>query len=226
MKKSVVLVSGGLDSATVLAIAQNEGYEVYPISFLYSQKHKIELKKASETISLLGIATHKIMEINLGLFGGSALTDNNIEVPKYNSINDITTEVPVTYVPARNIIFLSLASAYAETIGAYDIFIGAHAIDSGNYPDCSREFLENYEKTANIGLGYTSNNKLRVRAPLIEMSKADIIRTGIKLGVDYRATISCYSPLDTGESCGSCLSCTIRKQGFKEVGIEDPAIYI
>ena len=226
IKKAVVLVSGGLDSVTVLAITKDQGFDIYPISFLYSQKHKIELQKASESIKLLGINNHKIMEINLGLFGGSALTDPDIPVPEYSSPEDIKKEVPITYVPARNTIFLSLAAAYAQTIGAYDIFIGAHALDAGNYPDCTKEFLEHYEKTVNIGLGYTSTKRLNIRAPLIDMTKAEIIKIGLSLGVDYSATLSCYSPSEKGESCGTCLSCTIRQEGFRRVGVKDPAIYI
>ncbi|MDX1923907.1 MAG: 7-cyano-7-deazaguanine synthase QueC [Rickettsiaceae bacterium] len=225
-KKAVVLVSGGLDSVTVLSIAKKEGYDIYPLSFLYSQRHKIELEKAAKSIASIGIENHKIIPIDLSIFGGSALTDTSIEVPTYESAASIKPHIPVTYVPARNTIFLSLASAYAEILGAHDIFIGIHALDSGNYPDCTREFIENFEKTANIGLGFTKNYKLRIRAPLIDMNKADIISAGISNGVDFTNTISCYNPTELGQSCGKCLACTIRQDGFNQLGMKDPAEYL
>ncbi len=226
IKKAVVLVSGGLDSVTVLSIAKSAGFQVYPISFLYSQRNKLELQKAAKSLQALDIQEHKIIEIDLSVFGKSALTDHAINVPQYNNASEITPEIPVTYVPGRNTIFLSIASAYAETLGAFDVFIGAHALDSGNYPDCTKEFLESYEKTVNLGLGFTKTSNLRIRAPLIDMTKSEIIKLGLSLGVDYSNTISCYAPSIDEKSCGKCLACAIRQEGFRQVGVKDPAIYI
>jgi 7-cyano-7-deazaguanine synthase len=226
MKKAVILVSGGLDSATVLAIAKKERYEIYPLSFYYSQRHKVELKKAAKVIKSLNINSHKIFNIDLAAFGGSALTDNKIDVPKYSSSNDLGNDIPVTYVPARNTIFLSLALAYAETLGAYDIFIGAHSQDSANYPDCRKEFLQSYEAMANKAVGYvTDEKKITIHAPLIEMTKAEIIAKGLSLRVDYSNTISCYDATEEGISCGKCHACLVRLEGFRANNIEDPVLY-
>lgn len=226
MKKAVILVSGGLDSATVLAIAKAEGYKIYPLSFYYSQRHKVELEKAGKVIESMNIDSHKIFNIDLAAFGGSALTDNKIDVPKYDSANDIGNNVPVTYVPARNTVFLSLALAYAETLGAYDIFIGAHSQDSANYPDCREDFLKSYEIMANKAVSFTSEeNKIKVHAPLINMTKAEIIAKGLTLGVDYSNTISCYDATVDGISCGKCHACLVRLDGFRANNIKDPVIY-
>lgn len=226
MKKAVILVSGGLDSATVLAIAKAEGYQIYPLSFYYSQRHKVELEKAGKVIESMNIDSHKIFNIDLAAFGGSALTDKKIDVPKYDSANDIGNNVPVTYVPARNTVFLSLALAYAETLGAYDIFIGAHSQDSANYPDCREDFLKSYEIMANKAVSFTSEeNKIKVHAPLINMTKAEIIAKGLTLQVDYSNTISCYDATVDGISCGKCHACLVRLDGFRANNIKDPVIY-
>ncbi|MDX2050345.1 MAG: 7-cyano-7-deazaguanine synthase QueC [Rickettsiaceae bacterium] len=226
-KKAVVLVSGGLDSITVLALAKSQGFELYPLSFFYAQSHKLELEKARASLESMGINNHKIMHVDIASFGNSALTDPKIKIPKYDSVNDIKPGVPITYVPARNTIFLSFALAYAEILGAEDIFIGAHILDSGNYPDCKKEFLESFELAANIAIGGdNSNKKIRINAPLIEMTKSEIISLGHSLGVDFSNTISCYDPSEEGESCGKCLACTLRLDGFKKAGLTDSAIYI
>lgn len=222
----MILVSGGLDSFTVVGIAKNLGYEVYPLSFYYHQKHDIELEKARKSLELFGLSNHKIINIDLSSFGASALTDVNIDVPKYKNHNEIGDTIPITYVPARNIIFLSIALAYAESINAYDVFLGIHSQDSANYPDCTKDFLSRYEEMANKGLGFTQNNrKLRIQAPLINMNKAEIIAKGLELGLDYSNTISCYDATHDGISCGSCHACLVRLDGFRANNIEDPVKY-
>lgn len=225
-KKAVVLLSGGLDSATVVAIAQAEGFQVHALSFRYGQRHSIELKAADAVASHLGVAEHKTAEIDLTLFGGSALTDD-IDVPKDRNEGQMEADIPVTYVPARNTIFLSFALAYAETVGAKDIFIGVNALDYSGYPDCRPEFIKSYEETANLGtkVGVTEDQRIRIRTPLIDMTKAQIATKGTKLGVDYAMTISCYDPDFTGAACGHCDSCLLRQKGFREAGISDPTRY-
>jgi len=222
-KKAVLLLSGGLDSATTCVIAKDIGYQVYAISFDYGQRHKVELQKAIELAKYLDVKDHKIINIDLRLFGGSALTDN-INVPKNRDTE--SEEVPVTYVPARNTIFLSYALAYAETIGAYDIFIGANILDYSGYPDCRPEYLNAYEKMANLALSATvsGDKKINIKAPLIELSKAQIISKGLELGLDYSKTLSCYDPDDSGKPCGQCDSCQLRNKGFKDNNMVDPAL--
>lgn len=218
-KKAVLLLSGGLDSATTLAIAKNDGYKIYALSFDYGQRHKIELECAKNIAKSLEATEHKIVNIDISLFAGSALTDN-IEVPKDRDFEKLH-DIPVTYVPARNTVFLSIALAYAETIGAFDIFIGANIMDYSGYPDCRPDYLKSFEDMANLAISATANGekRLKIRAPLIDMSKAEIIKAGLSLGVDYSLTISCYDPQD-GMPCGHCDSCQIRDAGFKAAGVE------
>lgn len=222
-KKAVVLLSGGLDSATALAIARSEGYETYALSFSYGQRHKWELEAARRVASQVGAAEHRIAEIDLRAFGGSALTDA-IEVPKGRGTEEMAHGIPVTYVPARNTIFLSFALAWAEVLGANDIFIGVNALDYSGYPDCRPEFIAAFEQMANLATkaGVEGRQKLTIHTPLIAMTKAQIIRRGMELGVDYGLTSSCYDPSATGEPCGECDSCLLRAKGFCECGIEDP----
>lgn len=225
-KNAVVLLSGGLDSATVVAMARAEGYRVHALSFRYGQRHSVELEAADRVARHLGAIEHKTAELDLRLFGGSALTDD-IEVPKDRSDEDMSDDIPVTYVPARNTIFLSFALAYAEVIGAKDIFIGVNALDYSGYPDCRPEYIEAYETMANLATkaGVTEDEKIRIRTPLIDMTKAQIVAGGTKLGVDYSMTISCYDPDTEGRACGHCDSCLLRAKGFKEAGLEDPTRY-
>lgn len=222
-KKAVILLSGGLDSTTVLAIAKQAGFEVYALSFKYGQRHEIEIIAAQNIAKSMGVSGHKIAEIDLRIFGGSALTAD-IDVPKERHINP--AHIPITYVPARNTIFLSFALAYAETIGAFDIFIGANAIDYSGYPDCRPEYIQAFENMANLATAASieGKGKFKIHTPLIEMSKADIIKTGLSLGVDYSITTSCYDPSPTGTPCGKCDSCTLRLKGFKDNGMEDPVL--
>jgi 7-cyano-7-deazaguanine synthase len=220
MKKAVLLLSGGLDSATTLALARERGFEVYALSFRYGQRHAVELKAAARVADVLGAREHKIADIDLRLFGGSALTDN-IAVPKDRSEADISHGIPITYVPARNTIFLSFALAWAEVLKAYDIFIGVNALDYSGYPDCRPEFIEAFERTANLATAYGVEAKqhIRIHTPIIGMTKAQIIREGLRLGVDYSMTISCYDPTPEGKPCGHCDSCTLRAKGFSENGL-------
>ena len=220
MKKAVLLLSGGLDSATTLAMAKAEGFEVYALSFRYGQRHAVELKAAVNVARMLGAQEHKIADIDLRLFGGSALTAD-IEVPKDRSDAQISDGVPITYVPARNTIFLSFALAWAEVLGAYDIFIGVNALDYSGYPDCRPDFIEAFEKTANLATAYGVEAKqhIRIHTPIIALSKAEIIREGLTLGVDYATTISCYDPSPEGKACGHCDSCSLRRKGFAENGM-------
>jgi 7-cyano-7-deazaguanine synthase len=226
-KKAVVLSSGGLDSTTVMAIAKEAGYDLYSLSFRYGQRHAIELKAAQRVAEAFGVKEHRIIDIDLGKIGGSALTDN-IDVPKSRSDTEMEKEIPVTYVPARNTIFLSYALAWAEVLGALDIFIGVNAIDYSGYPDCRPEFIEAFEKMANLAtkVGLEGTSKIRIRTPIIHLSKAEIIRKGMELGVDYSMTHSCYDPSPQGEACGSCDSCLLRRNGFQDAGIADPTRYI
>jgi len=226
MKKALVLLSGGLDSTTVLAIAKNLGYEIYALSFSYGQRHKIELEAAKNIAEKFVVKEHKIANIDLRLFGQSALTAD-IAVPK-NAIN--LDKIPVTYVPARNTIFLSFALAYAETVGSFDIFIGVNAVDYSNYPDCRSEFILAFEKLANLATAAGDKNEgnFKIHAPLIKMSKKEIIETGLKLGVDYSLTHSCYDPIiinNKAKPCGKCDSCILRLQGFAEGNLQDPLMH-
>lgn len=216
-KKAVILLSGGLDSATVLAMAKAAGYACYALSFAYGQRHGVEIKAACAVAAALGAVEHKIAEIDLRLFGGSALTAD-MEVPKVARVEDIGADIPVTYVPARNTIFLSFALAWAEVLGAYDIFIGVNAVDYSGYPDCRPEFIRSYETMANIATAHAleAGKQLTIHTPLIAMTKAEIIRSGRSLGVDYDMTISCYDPDESGKPCGKCHSCHLRAKGFAE----------
>ena len=224
-KKAVILLSGGIDSTTTLAIAKDQGFEVYAISFRYGQRHQIELDAAKRIAANFKINEHLILDIDLGAIGGSALT-SNLEVPKGRHIEKISQEIPITYVPGRNIIFLSLALAWAEVLSAYDIFIGANAIDFSGYPDCRPEFLSAYETMANIGTkAGVGGKKISIHSPLIKLTKAQIIQTGVALGVDYSLTMSCYDPSPDGKACGQCDSCLLRKKGFQDAGILDPTVY-
>jgi len=223
MKPAVVLLSGGLDSATVLAIARAEGYQAHALSFSYGQRHAWELEAAKRVAASLGAAEHRIAAIDLRIFGGSALTAD-IEVPKGRALDDMTHGIPITYVPARNTIFLSFALAWAEVLSASDIFIGVNALDYSGYPDCRPEFIEAFEKLANLATkaGVEGRQHLKIHTPLIAMTKAQIIAKGLELGVDYSLTSSCYDPGLGGAPCGACDSCLLRQKGFRENGIEDP----
>ena len=225
-KKAVVLLSGGLDSATVLAIARKLGYELYALSFSYGQRHIYELEAAARVAASIGVAQHRTAAIDLRIFGGSALTAD-IAVPKGRSADDMGHGIPITYVPARNTIFLSFALAWAEVLGSSDIFIGVNALDYSGYPDCRAEFIEAFETMANLATkaGVEGRQALQIHTPLIAMSKAEIIAKGIELGVDYGLTSSCYDPSTTGQPCGQCDSCLLRQKGFRENGIDDPLSY-
>ncbi|MFI9812279.1 7-cyano-7-deazaguanine synthase QueC [Saccharothrix variisporea] len=224
---AIVLLSGGLDSTTVLAIAKDQGFEPYALSFSYGQRHSVELEAAKRVAKSLGVARHVITDIDLRVFGGSALT-SDIAVPKHDSVDEVDADsVPVTYVPARNTIFLSFALAYAEVVGSTDIFTGVTAVDYSGYPDCRPEYMAAYENMANLATraGVEGEARLRLHSPLIEMSKADIIREGLRLGVDYSITSSCYDPDDQGRACGRCDTCLLRLKGFAEAGVSDPVAY-
>ncbi len=222
---AVVLLSGGLDSATVLAIAQRDGYAVHAISFRYGQRHKVELQRATELASKAKVAGHVMMDIDLTKFGGSALT-SDIAVPKHDSADQIGTEIPVTYVPARNTVFLSLALAYAESVGASDIFVGVNALDYSGYPDCRPEYISAFEQLANLATkaAIEGSQRIKIHTPLIELTKAQIIELGMRLGVDYARTSSCYDPTPDGKPCQRCDSCLLRMRGFEQNGLTDPAI--
>jgi len=224
MKKAVVLYSGGLDSTTCMAIARDQGFETYALSFAYGQRHSVELEKAREYAPLIGAKDHMVVDIDLRKMGGSALTAE-IDVPKDGSSED---DIPITYVPARNTIFLSFALGWAEVLGASDIYIGVNALDYSGYPDCRPEFVESFEKMANLATraGVEGVNPYRIHAPLIDLTKAQIILQGLALGVDYRLTHSCYDPDSEGRSCGRCDSCLLRLKGFAEAGLTDPVDYI
>jgi 7-cyano-7-deazaguanine synthase len=223
--KAVVLLSGGLDSATVLAIARREGYELYALSFSYGQRHVWELESARRVAASIGVVQHRVAEIDLRVFGGSALT-GDIAVPKGRAMDEMSQGIPVTYVPARNTIFLSFALAWAEVLGSSDVFIGVNALDYSGYPDCRPEFIGAFETMANLATkaGVEGRQRLKIHTPLIALSKAQIIATGIELGVDYALTSSCYDPSSTGEPCGQCDSCLLRQKGFRENGIDDPLV--
>ncbi len=221
LKKAVILLSGGLDSATVVAMAQAQGYQCYTMSFDYGQRHRAELHAAARVAKERGVVAHKVIGLDLDGMGGSALTDSSIDVPE-----TLGEGIPVTYVPARNTVFLSLALGWAEVLGARDIFIGVNAVDYSGYPDCRPEFVEAFERLANLatkagveGQGFT------IQAPLQNMSKADIVKAGIALGVDYSQTVSCYQANDQGQACGKCDSCRLRAEGFANAGVSDPTRY-
>lgn len=225
VKSAVVLVSGGLDSATVLAMADADEYDIYALSFRYGQRHSAELDAAVRVADHVGVRRHVVADIDLRVFGGSALTAD-IEVPKHSSATELSDEIPVTYVPARNTVFLSYALAYAETCGADDIFIGVNALDYSGYPDCRPEYISAFETMANLATKRgVQGKRVRIHAPLIEMTKAQIIAAGLELGVDYSLTLSCYDPDAAGRPCGECDSCLLRLRGFAEVGISDPLDY-
>lgn len=225
-KKAVILTSGGIDSTTAMAMAKREGYELYSLSFDYGQRHAVELEAAARTAAALGARRHLVIRIDLGKIGGSALTDE-IAVPHGRSEEQLASGIPVTYVPARNTIFLSYALAWAEVLEAADIFIGVNAVDYSGYPDCRPEYIRAFEAMANLAIKAAVEGKLKIsiRTPLIRMTKAEIIRTGTELGVDYRLTHSCYDPDAQGRACGDCDSCLLRKKGFREAGIPDPTVY-
>ena len=226
-KKAVVLSSGGLDSTTVMAIAKHEAFELYSLSFDYGQRHSFELEAARKVAEAFGVHKHMVINIDLKKIGGSALTDN-IEVPKANTEESIAAEIPVTYVPARNTIFLSYALAWAEVLQSSDIFIGVNAIDYSGYPDCRPEYIDAFQRMANLATkaGVQGITQIKIQTPLINMTKAQIIRKGIELGVDYALTHSCYDPSSQGLACGRCDSCILRKNGFEEAVIADPTRYI
>ena len=224
-RHAVVLLSGGLDSATCLAIASDEGFVPHAISFRYGQRHQYELERASMLAKSLAAASHRIVDINLAQFGGSALTDESISVPKSDSVESIGDSIPVTYVPARNTVFLSLALALAETLGAKDIFIGVNALDYSGYPDCRSEYIQAFERMANLATraGVSDDSPLVIHAPLINLTKAQIIAKGLALGVDYSITLSCYDPGEQEKPCGNCDARLLRSKGFQENGMVDPA---
>ena len=227
MGKAIGLRSGGLDSTTVLAVAPREGYEVYALTFEYGQRHAVEVQAARRVAEFFNVAEHILIPIDLRVFGGSALTSSEIEVPKNRTVESIGSEIPSTYVPARNTIFLSFALAWSEVLGVSDIFLGVNALDYSGYPDCRQEYIDAYEMMANLatkrsieGLG-----SVKIRTPLIALTKAEIIRKGIELGVDYSNTLTCYDPGLQGEACGCCDACVLRMKGFRENGLTDPALY-
>jgi len=226
MPNAVVLLSGGLDSTTALAIARAEAFAVFALSVDYGQRHRVELQRAAVVAKALGAVEQRLVKLDLRAIGGSALTAD-ISVPKGRSDAAMNEGVPVTYVPARNTILLGLALGYAETIGAFDIFIGANVLDYSGYPDCRPEFLTAFENVANLGTkaGVEGAGRFRVHSPLLKLTKAEIIRAGVALGVDYSLTLSCYDPDGEGRACGHCDSCLLRKKGFAEAGVPDPTLY-
>lgn len=226
-RRAVVLLSGGLDSTTTLAIAMDEGFDVYALTFNYGQRHEAEINSAKKIAASYAVAQHLIAEFDMRLFGGSALT-GEMEVPKGRAVEEMSTGIPVTYVPARNTIFLSFALAWAEVIGARDIFIGVNALDYSGYPDCRPEYIEAYERMANLatkaGVEDDAGDGLKIHTPLISLSKAEIIKRGLALGVDYSLTSTCYDPSPEGRACGACDACQLRLKGFAENGLVDPLI--
>ena len=225
-RPAVVLLSGGLDSTTVLAMARDQGFACHALSFRYGQRHAVELEAARSIASAAGVVDHVIADIDLRVFGGSALT-SDLAVPKHDSVDELKADIPVTYVPARNTIFLSFAVAWAEVLEASDIFLGVNALDYSGYPDCRPEYIAAYEAMANLATraGVEGTTSLRIHTPLISMTKADIITAGLALGVDYSLTISCYDPDPDGQACGHCDSCLLRQRGFDEAGSTDPTRY-
>lgn len=226
-KRAVLLLSGGLDSTTTLAIAKLQGFSVYALSFAYGQKHNIELSAASLIAKKMGVVEHRVITIDLGGFGGSALTQSGLDVPKDRDAASLAHGIPITYVPARNTVFLSFALAWAEVLKAYDIFIGVNALDYSGYPDCRPEFIKSFEQTANLATAYgvEGGARIKIHTPLIDLTKAEIIRRGHELGVDYGLTTSCYDPDAQGRACGHCDACQLRLKGFRENGITDSASY-
>ena len=224
---AVVLLSGGLDSTTTLAIGKAAGYQLAALTFRYGQRHEHEIDRAREIASASGVSDHRVVDIDLRQFGGSALT-TDIDVPKADSVEQIGDEIPVTYVPARNTIFLSFALAHAEMLGAHDIFIGVNALDYSGYPDCRPEFIAAFQELANLATkrGVEDEQAMTIHTPLIHLSKAEIIAKGIELGVDYGQTTSCYDPSTDGAACGHCDACLLRKKGFAENGLADPVRYV
>lgn len=223
-KKAVILLSGGLDSATVLAGARADGYDCYCLSFSYGQKQIAEIGYAEKLAARFKAAEHRVAVIDIGAFGGSALTDDSIDVP---AAKDAGNEIPVTYVPARNTVFLAYGLGWAEVLGARDIFVGVNAVDYSGYPDCRPEFISAFEQMANLATrAGVEGQKMTIHAPLIQLSKGDIIKKGLELGVDYAQTVSCYRLTDSGEACGECDSCVLRKAGFSDAGITDPTRYL
>jgi 7-cyano-7-deazaguanine synthase len=227
IKKAVVLSSGGIDSTTVMAMAKHEGFEIHSLSFFYGQRHAIELESARKVADAVGAVKHFVLNIDLQKIGGSSLTDD-IDVPKARDEHAMSQEIPVTYVPARNTIFLSFALAWAEVLESSDIFIGVNAIDYSGYPDCRPEYIHAFERMANLATkaGVEGITKIKINTPLIRLTKAQIIKKGIQLGVDYSLTHSCYDPSPHGFACGQCDSCFLRKKGFKEAGVSDPTRYV
>jgi 7-cyano-7-deazaguanine synthase len=222
MQKAVILLSGGLDSTTCLAIAKNLDFQCYALSFSYGQRHAQELQAAQRLAKTMGVVEHRIIHIDLGQFGGSAITDPSIEVPVYQE----SSEIPITYVPARNTIFLSYALGFAEVIAAYDIFIGVNAVDYSHYPDCRPQFITAFESLANVATkAAVEGKKFMIHAPLLHLTKAEIIQKGVALGVDYGLTVSCYKLDEQGAACGQCDSCTFRAKGFAQAGLADPTFY-
>lgn len=224
--RAVILLSGGLDSTTTLAIAQSQGFRVYAMTLRYGQRHQHEIAAAAEIARQVGVVEHRIVDIDLRSFGGSALT-SELAVPKDRPVDEMASGVPVTYVPARNTIFLSFALAWAEVLGANHIFLGVNAVDYSGYPDCRPQYIAAYERMANLATkaGVEGRQRLRIHTPLIQMTKAEIIRAGLELGVDYSKTTTCYDPSPNGEACGHCDACLLRLKGFAEVGQQDPARY-
>jgi 7-cyano-7-deazaguanine synthase len=227
MKRAVLLLSGGLDSTTTLALAKAQGFDVYAMSFAYGQRHNHELDAAKNIAAKYGAKEHRIFTIDLAGFGGSALTQDSIAVPKDRDADQLAHGIPITYVPARNTIFLSFALAWAEVLKAYDIFIGVNALDYSGYPDCRPEFIESFERMANLATAYGVENQQRIRihTPLIALTKAEIIQKGLALGVDYAHTTSCYDPTPQGAACGHCDACQLRLKGFRENNMADPGAY-
>jgi 7-cyano-7-deazaguanine synthase len=225
--KAVVLLSGGLDSTTTLAIALHEGFDVHALTFRYGQRHEVEVEAARRVASRFGVTQHVVVPIDLRLFGGSALTTDALAVPKGRDLKEIGNGIPVTYVPARNTVFLSYALAWAEGLGAADVFIGVNVLDHSGYPDCRPEYLAAFERMANLATkaGVEGRTRLKIHAPLIRLSKSEIIRKGVALGVDFCMTSTCYDPSPAGEACGLCDACLLRLKGFSENGIPDPAAY-
>lgn len=228
VEKAVVLLSGGVDSATALAIARSEGFQCYALTCLYGQRHKCEVEAARKVARSLGVTEHRLINVDLGVCSGSALTDPSVKVPKNRPDLGGHGPIPSTYVPARNTIFLSFALGWAEAIGAFDIFIGVNSTDYSGYPDCRAEFIAAFENTANLATAAAVEGRghYHIRTPLINMTKAQIISTGMKLGVDFSLTHSCYDPDPRGRSCGQCDSCRLRLKGFAEAGLKDPIEYI
>jgi 7-cyano-7-deazaguanine synthase len=226
-RKAVVLSSGGIDSTTTMAIAKHEGFKIFSLSFFYGQRHAFELEAAQKVANAIGVTKHLVINIDLKQIGGSSLTDD-MDVPKDRDEQEMTREIPVTYVPARNTIFLSFALAWAEVLKSSDIFIGVNAIDYSGYPDCRPEYIDAFERMANLATkaGVEGTTRVRIRTPLIRLTKAKIIQKGIDLGVDFALTHSCYDPSPQGFACGKCDSCFLRRKGFKESGVTDPARYI